>query len=272
MKALMIFTIIWMLLLISCSESTKPDYEPFSLKVTLRDAAGNSLEGYRIAIFQEDLGIPGYEAKPSTSFHFTIDSSGLVNLTIYDFFNRKIKQLINSSYPAGTYLPIVWDGYNDEGQIAIDGVYRAVLKCYADSTLVKEEVCYPYLITWLDASVSPYFTDANGIFSSEDINPYPALYCNVAVQEYDEEGNSHGPIELNTTMKIVFQAPDQTCRSAVFQIKNGNNVLSYVWEDLSPDKTLPLSPHTSEIQRIYPIEPDSGKGKQPLFNYPNPFN
>jgi hypothetical protein len=56
----------------------------------------------------------------------------------------------------------------------------------------------------------------------------------VAVQEYDEEGNSHGPIELNTTMKIVFQAPDQTCRSAVFQIKNGNNVLSYVWEDLSP--------------------------------------
>ncbi len=57
MKALMIFTIIGMLLLISCSESTKPDYEPFSLKVTLRDAAGNSLEGYRIAIFQEDLGI-----------------------------------------------------------------------------------------------------------------------------------------------------------------------------------------------------------------------
>jgi|GEM_PF-1742418 len=270
MRALILFTIMLAALLISCSDSTGPADNAFSLKVTLRDAAGNPLEGYRIAFHQDDLeGLWG-TGRPATVFTFTIFSTAVAELKIYDFGGSQIRLLDEGEHAAGNYN-IVWDGKNDLGQRVPDGVYRAVLNCYVNSVLVKTEECYPFLLAWLDASTSPYLTDANGQFNSTDITPFPALYCDKTVQHYDENGTSLGTIELNTTTRIVFQAPDETCRKAVFQIKLGKNTLNFVWEELETTQAAAASA-VPEQANATPTAPAPGKGKLPLYNYPNPFN
>jgi hypothetical protein len=59
---------------------------------------------------------------PSTTIQFGLEKGGHVRLVIYDAAGRKVRELVNSTLPAGHYTE-VWNGTNSAGQHISSGVY-----------------------------------------------------------------------------------------------------------------------------------------------------
>ncbi len=59
---------------------------------------------------------------PTTKLAYSIESSSIVNLTIYDVAGRRVRELVNESQERGAYQ-VVWDGANDTGATVSSGVY-----------------------------------------------------------------------------------------------------------------------------------------------------
>jgi len=65
---------------------------------------------------------------PSTVIPFTIDKSGVINLSIYNILGQKVKTLVSSYQTSGSYV-IRWDGFDDNGSGVSAGIYIYQLRC-----------------------------------------------------------------------------------------------------------------------------------------------
>ena len=59
---------------------------------------------------------------PSTTIQFGLKESGHIRLSIYDASGRLVSELVNSTFPAGSYSEI-WNGTNSSGAYVASGVY-----------------------------------------------------------------------------------------------------------------------------------------------------
>lgn len=74
------------------------------------------------ATFALDQNFPN-PFNPSTTISFTVPSTAVVSLDIYNIVGQKVRTLINaSSYDQG-YWSVVWDGTSDAGMIVPSGTY-----------------------------------------------------------------------------------------------------------------------------------------------------
>jgi len=64
---------------------------------------------------------------PSTTLSYSIQAAGSMSLIIYDIRGREIKKLAAGRQTAGTYK-IVWEGFDNSGRQAAEGIYFAFLK------------------------------------------------------------------------------------------------------------------------------------------------
>lgn len=66
---------------------------------------------------------------PSTHIRFDLPENGKISLFIFDILGRKVKELSNDYFDAGSHN-IVWNGTNDIGQVVGTGVYFAIFKFF----------------------------------------------------------------------------------------------------------------------------------------------
>jgi hypothetical protein len=60
---------------------------------------------------------------PSTQIYFTLPSSGVVDLKVYDISGQLVNQLISGEhFPLGSH-DLRWDGRNQQGQLVASGIY-----------------------------------------------------------------------------------------------------------------------------------------------------
>lgn len=59
---------------------------------------------------------------PNTTIRFQIPAGAMVDLSIYDITGKKIRQLVEGDYAAGSYT-VQWDGKNFAGKTVASGVY-----------------------------------------------------------------------------------------------------------------------------------------------------
>lgn len=64
---------------------------------------------------------------PSTAISFTLPSSGVINLSIYNIAGQKVRELVNGPISAGSHS-MVWDGLDASGKAVSSGVYLSRLK------------------------------------------------------------------------------------------------------------------------------------------------
>lgn len=59
---------------------------------------------------------------PATTIPYTVATTGLVQLTIYDLLGKQVRALVDAEQAGGSYRAI-WDGLNDSGHQTAAGVY-----------------------------------------------------------------------------------------------------------------------------------------------------
>jgi flagellar hook assembly protein FlgD len=64
---------------------------------------------------------------PSTTISFTVPETGVVSLTIHDTLGRTVRTLVDGLVPAGAH-EVVWDGRDEAGNVAANGVYFSRLQ------------------------------------------------------------------------------------------------------------------------------------------------
>jgi Tol biopolymer transport system component len=64
---------------------------------------------------------------PSTHIAFTLPSSGVAQLSVYDVTGRRVRDLVSSTLSAGAH-EMVWDGRDESGAAVSSGIYIARLK------------------------------------------------------------------------------------------------------------------------------------------------
>lgn len=74
---------------------------------------------------------------PSTTIRYSIKEKSPVHLTIYNQMGNTIRQLVNTSQPAGRYS-VIWDGKNDLDESVASGVYIYVLKAGSNVVLSQK--------------------------------------------------------------------------------------------------------------------------------------
>ncbi len=268
-------------ILLSCSNSTKPDdNDPFSIRLKLVDNSDNPLQGYRITINQNNYNGTGNDFyantnhRSYTTFAYYIEGDYKVNLRIYDFFNRPIRTIIDTTQIHGNYH-VSWDGKDDEGILVRDGVYKAEIKYYNGEEVVFSDRCYPYILCEFNMEQSHYLTDVNGELFTENIIPFPRLYCNVPVKVLDEQGNEIRDFVFSDTMEVTIESPNQEYRSCIFRIINGKNILNLNWDTMTQvDETTKKTITSTEVNhRKTNIKHTAEPPINQFFgNYPNPFN
>lgn len=267
-------------ILLSCSLSTKPDdNDPFSIRLKLVDNSGNTLQGYKVTIIQNNYHGPwnirpsksGYRAE--TTFRYDVVENCRVNLIIYDYFDHPVSTVFDTLKSAGMYQ-YRWNGLDNNGNSLRHGVYKAVMKYYIGDEVVYSGTSYPYIFTELSTEHTPYVTDINGEFNLDNIMPFPVLYCNVPVKMLDEMGNELGNFVFSDTMKVTIESPNHDTRSCVFSIINGKNILNLNWDTMTQ-----VDEKAKRTKAIPAINNRKNRGNDDVFptenkffgNYPNPF-
>ena len=76
-----------------------------------------------------DLKISNYPNpfNPSTVIEYTVSKDDNIKVTVFDVNGRKIKSLVDSYQPAGTYK-VMWNGRSDSGISMASGVYLTVVE------------------------------------------------------------------------------------------------------------------------------------------------
>jgi hypothetical protein len=64
---------------------------------------------------------------PSTTIKYELSATNLVELTIYNILGRRIKRLVKTSQPAGSYQ-IKWNGKDELGADVSSGIYYYQLR------------------------------------------------------------------------------------------------------------------------------------------------
>lgn len=73
---------------------------------------------------------------PETMIRFDLPEAGQVEMNVYDFNGRRVRQLLAAFMPAGRHR-LFWNGQDDNGWPAHSGVYFLVLRAHLSSSSNK---------------------------------------------------------------------------------------------------------------------------------------
>jgi hypothetical protein len=275
-KPLLLIAVVAMLMLVSCNNSTEPEAtEPFKIQITLKNNVAVPLEGYRVAIFQDDYQISANAYRPQTSISFELANDYHVIVDITDYFDAPVKTLVDTQLSAGQHR-FVWNGWNANNQVVRDGIYKVRARYYLGSNLVFSDLIYAYKLAEMDVNHSPYFTDAQGMIVEEYKIPFPVLYYDRPLPHLGASGELLGDYTFSTATKVLIKDMEGVTRYTVFGLRNGANILNLNWD------TMPLDNADKQAETAVPKQVLSSvpqpKNSDPEFvnklnqNYPNPFN
>jgi hypothetical protein len=243
-RGLLALAVVLFLFLMSCDSVSPEDKENFAIEFTLTNSEGVSLSGYRVSIVQKDWNnlLPG-ATKYSTSFECVVKDSYRVQISITDYFNNPVRSIHNATLIPGAHR-FNWNKLNDNNELVRDGIYRIKVNYYTQTdSLAFTDSCLAYLLSEFNADLSPYVTNASGMFVSHDVLPFPVLYCQEPVPCKDESGNIIDEIDFSATsdsMLVIVTSPYGESRSHYFRLHNGKNVLNLNWDTLTGyDKNIP---------------------------------
>jgi len=157
-----------------------------------------------------------------------------VEVLVKDYFGNIVRKLLNEVVQRGDHTTS-WDAKNDAGENVRDGIYKIILSYYnvADSLLFsKSSLAYKFgeFLT----EEAQYITNHRGMIVSDDIVPFPVLYCTDEIRLYDVFGRNIGGRSFSNTsntMVVLVSTPDgEETRQHFFNIKNGRNRLDLNWD------------------------------------------
>jgi len=162
-------------LLCACSSPTDNNDEPFSLNITLQDANGNPLQGYKLCIAPENF-MDWFYSRPCATIPFYLQSDYHVHLEAQDYFGKPLRTLIDDTLPAGHHC-IVWNSQDSLGNyIDIDGLYKFRIEYFTDEQSVFCDSTYGYLFgAGMNSAVTTYVTDEYGNSAIDYMLPFPCL-------------------------------------------------------------------------------------------------
>jgi len=230
--------LLMMLVFLQACDSVSPDGdEDFSIELTLTDSSGAALNGYAVSIFPKNHYFTGMSmGRPETTFQFDQIMSYRVDVKITDYFDNAVRELTNSVLTAGIHR-FVWNGRNDQGNVVRDGIYKIKVQYFDESkTPVFSDFCLAYKLDEVYLGASPYITDSYGKVTTNNILPFPILYCQEDIRTMDENGNALGTLDFATTsdsMIVVITSPTEESKYLFFRIGKGSNKLKINWDTLS---------------------------------------
>jgi hypothetical protein len=71
---------------------------------------------------------------PSTTIHYSLKQSSIVQLSIYNEMGHLVRNLVNTAQSSGNHS-VVWDGRNETGELVSSGMYFYILK--VDGNVVR---------------------------------------------------------------------------------------------------------------------------------------
>jgi hypothetical protein len=85
------------------------------------DADGSEPRGQVPTSYELSQNYPN-PFNPATTIKFSLETRGLVDLSVYNILGRKVKTLVSTEMDAGPH-DVLWDGTDNSGDMAASGIY-----------------------------------------------------------------------------------------------------------------------------------------------------
>lgn len=266
-KVILIFSISF--LLSNCSDSTKNSdiANDFSLTVTLNDSLQNPLESYKISIQQnniEDINNIDWimnSGNSSTYYKFTSVETYYIQLSIYDYFENKICDLVNDTLEAG-YHEVLWDVED----MVKDGIYKAEILYFQDNRVIFSDEVFTYYMKNSNSTYA-YITDNKGKIFSEDIISFPFLYFKDNLQVVNANNDYLNDFTFTKDFLFIVQSPGGITKKQTVTLSKESNIVKFNWDNMEiiDDSTHTYISTNKDVEEPFTIN-------RFYTNFPNPFN
>jgi hypothetical protein len=258
-----------------------PDDKSFSVKITVKDTAGNPVSGLRVSAW-EVLSIENQVGKASipeplsksskilstTSIHFSLAARADVKLSVFNLKDQEISTLTAGILVQGSHM-VTWS----LPSTFPSGAYKCLLTANNDTIHFRDSIYAVYHSPDAEQNVLGW-TTSDGSFEVNDPLLFPAIFD---IPPFVHT-NSSGPDSLGTfyyTNSVSITLTDTAAHTQQrFIVTTGSQVNTYnlVWNPTtSPTHSIARSSiilHDTVVVVPIPIT-TSWKLYQ---NYPNPFN
>lgn len=114
-----------LVLLAACSDTAAPPRNDNAVRGHVLDIHGRPVAGASIVLQHDFALVPGSAAdKPQHGLQFDLGEPGLVHAWVAGFCDDDtVRTLIDMELPVGSFT-VIWNGQDDLGRLAPDGVYR----------------------------------------------------------------------------------------------------------------------------------------------------
>jgi hypothetical protein len=276
------------MLLFSCNKPTESEsLDDFNLTVTLTNSDGIPLSGYKASVFQKDWEyFTGYGTgkgggyRPATVVLFNVKNACTVKTLVTDYFDRPVRVLTDEAMAAGRHQ-VLWNGMDDDDNIVRDGVYKIKVSYSDGDSPFFTDFRLAYKLSEINIDLVPYETDVNGQIISDNVIPFPKLYCIEPMHNTDEMGNELGEMNFSATsdtMEIVISDAQGNVKYAYFKMHKGANIVNLNWDEMTSgsssnhEKRTPIKSSETRFEAtIAPKEPPLLENRLECV-YPNPFN
>ncbi len=200
-------------LVVACGDSTEPPQVSSDIRGVVLDAAGQAVDGATVVLqFESDVPVPTIADKPQTQIRYSLAEAGHVAVWVASYCDGDtLRLLVDEDRPAGILL-FTWDGRDDEGRVAPDGVYRFHVVTADGETANEMLLMYlGYQNVAEDAVLRPVaVTDATGHFAMSQA----CRALGFVFHAVDELGTPIGDYEVSHTVRAWAVDPVTDARTA----------------------------------------------------------
>jgi len=266
------------LILISCI--FEADKEDFSFEISVKDTAGNPVEGLNVALVN-NIGDyanerVSHKSRAHTTISFELGIAAHCSIIIKDIKKKIVRNLISEEMNAGSYH-VNWNGKNDDDLDLPSGLYYCQMAAMNDDEMFYKENHAMYLQSYRNKYGH---TDASGSFKMGDKKPFLNLFKTDSLKIVSEDGYVQGNESFSqTTVVCLYEGNNpQFIQMENVIVKNKKNRFEIIWDPENSVKKV-LMQNDAEIQDILSrLTRDAEDDLIPTDDaqlrgsYPNPFN
>jgi hypothetical protein len=286
MKTVNLLLLLALVMLLPCckSDSTGPSTtDAFSVNITVKNAAGNTVPGLRISWWNKlPASITGVAASKTgtvkttlsvSTIEYAAPSAAYVTLAVFDWNHSQVASLVDHELKAGGIYRVDWSINLAKPTRAF--YYRIVAQDTGTGAAIFRDSLFAML--WQpDRSISVGgWTSSSGIFHTSDSLLFPNVLSLPTLIYTTDNPETVSTFTLSDTL-IIALTDTATQKYETYQkvVKKGvANEIQLTWNPAAAkESTRPVTPARKPATTM-DIVPGTGPTHWRLYqNYPNPFN
>jgi len=268
------------ILLVSCI--FEPDKENFSFKLSVKDSAGNPVEGLNVSLMNKiGPGIDkwdGSNSRASTAIRALVNQDSKLEIKIKNINNNTVCNLYSEDVDSGSYT-IIWHGKDNDENDLPSGLYYCQMRAEQDGDTFYKEKHSMYLQS-TSSSHKNGTTDESGVFQTTNKKPFINLFKTDSLRIVDMDGYEQEKEAFSdTTIICLYQgSSSQFIQMEYVKVKDKENEFEITWDpenrvkEVQVQNNLNLHEPLSGQIRDSPGDIIPSEDAKLVGSYPNPFN